>query len=310
MAFQLKILGSNSAIPAYGRNHSAQILIVNGSHYLIDCGEGTQLQIAKYKGKLHKIDNIFISHLHGDHYLGLLGLISSMHLQSRTKDLNIYGPVGLQEIITVQLKYSQTVLNYKVNLTELDANEHIKIHEDRNVTVHSFPLDHRINCNGFFIKEKEKPLRLIKEKLPEEISLSQIADLKKGMDVVDENGEVIYRNAEMTLPPKRSRSLAYCSDTKYDPDIVKYIAGADLLYHESTFLHENEYWAERTYHSTTKQAASIAKEAKVGKLLLGHFSARYKDLTPFQSEAQEIFKNSFLATEGQTYEVEDGLTQQ
>lgn len=305
MTFQIKILGSNSAIPAYGRNHTSQVLTVVNKHYLIDCGEGTQLQIARYKARLQKIDNIFISHLHGDHYLGLIGVLSSMHLQGRQKELNIFGPPGLSEIISVQLRYSQTVLNYLVNFTELNSYDFYKIHEDKYLEVYNIPLQHRIDCSGFLFKEKKKPRRINKDKLPEDFPIRNLVKLKKGEDIYDDEGKILYENSSLTLPPRKSRSYAYFSDTKFDEQLAEYIKGVDILYHETTFLDENAYWAEKTFHSTTKQAARMAKLAKADKLLIGHFSARYKDLNPFLNEAQEEFKNSELALEGKIFEVKE-----
>ncbi|MBL3658589.1 ribonuclease Z [Fulvivirga sediminis] len=303
MSFELKILGSNSATPAYGRHHTAQLLRVKSHNFLIDCGEGTQIQLSRYKCKALRINHIFISHLHGDHYLGLMGLIFTMHLLQRKDDLFIYGQKGLQEIITTQLKYSDTSLNYKIHFHELQNDCSELLFEDKLLTVHSFPLNHRIACCGFLFKEKPKPIRLNKEKLPENISLAQIGDLKKGLDIIDDEGNVLYKNSDITLPPRKSRTYAYCSDTKYDESILPYISDADLLYHEATFLEEKAIWAEKTFHSTTTQAATIAKMAGVKHLLIGHYSARYKDLSPFLNEAKSVFENTSLATEGESTHV-------
>ena len=305
MSFSIKILGSNSAIPAYGRNHSSQLLTVHNHRYLIDCGEGTQLRLSKFKLKISKIDYIFISHLHGDHYLGLQGLLSSMHLLGRTKKLELFGPPGTADIITLQLKYSQTVLNYPINFHEITCDSFCQIHEDKLLEVYSIPLKHKIDCSGFLFIEKPKPRRFIKEKLPSDLTLKEIAILKKGLDITDSNGKVKYKNSDLTRDPRPIRSYAYCSDTKYDVDIIPHVKGVDILYHEATFLHENENWAQTTFHSTSKQAGKIANRAKVGKLLIGHFSARYKDLDPFLVEAREEFKNTELALEGQTFVIND-----
>lgn len=305
MTFRLKILGSNSATPAYGRHHSAQLLNVQNHHFLIDCGEATQIQLSRYKCKTQRINHIFISHLHGDHYLGLMGLIFTMHLMGRQADLHLYGQKGLQEIIITQLKYSNTVLNYNIIFRELDPDTPELLFDDESVEVRSFPLNHRIPCCGFVIKEKPKPYRINKEKLPADLSLANIARLKKGEDVYDENGQLQYKNEELTLPPRKSRTYAYCSDTKYAESILPFISGADLLYHEATFLVERAMWAEHTYHSTTTQAAEIARKAGVKQLIIGHFSARYKDLTPFLAEAREVFDNTLLATEGEIIDVPD-----
>ncbi len=305
MSFSIKILGSNSAIPAYGRNHSSQHLTVHNQHYLIDCGEGTQLQLLKCKLKISKINYIFISHLHGDHYLGLQGLLSSMHLLGRTKILELFGPPGTAEIITLQLKYSKTILNYHINFHEILYDSFCQIHEDKLLKVYSIPLKHKIDCAGFLFREKPKPRRIIKEKLPDDLTVKEIVNLKKGMDITDTNGKVKYKNSDLTKEPRPMRSYAYCTDTKYDEGIIPHIKGVDILYHETTFLHENENWAQTTFHSTSKQAGKIATKAEVGKLLIGHFSARYKDLDPFLVEARQEFKNTYLALEGQTFAIDD-----
>ncbi|MTI20653.1 ribonuclease Z [Fulvivirga sp. RKSG066] len=305
MPFSVKILGSNSATPAYGRNHTAQFIQIQKHTFLLDCGEGTQLQLAKYHCKAQKINHIFISHLHGDHYLGLMGLIFTMHLLRREKDLNIYGPQGLDEIITLQLKYSASALNYKIRFHQTDSTKTELLFADDTIEISSFPLNHRIPCTGFLFKEKPKPIRLHKERLPADLTLLQIATLKKGGDILNENGEVIFKNSDLTLPPRKSRSYAYCSDTKYDETILPYIKDVDLLYHEATFLEAKAIWAEKTFHSTTKEAATIAKKANAGLLAIGHYSARYKDVTPFLEEAKQHFDNTILAIEGESIEIED-----
>ena len=292
-------------MPAYGRHHSAQLLNVQNHYFLIDCGEATQMQLSRYKCKTLRISHIFISHLHGDHYLGLMGLIFTMHLLRRKSDLYIYGQKGLREIITTQLKYSDTVLNYNIQFRQLDPSQPELLFQDNTVEVSSFPLFHRVPCCGFLVKEKPKPLRLNKEKLPPKLSLAHIAQLKKGEDLYDDQGQLLYKNTELTLPPRKSRSYAYCSDTKYEEAIIPHIAGVDLLYHEATFLNAKEMWAAQTFHSTTTQAAEIAKKAEVGQLLIGHYSARYNDLTPFLAEAKAVFDNTKLATEGEAIDVPD-----
>lgn len=305
MPFTLTILGSNSAVPAYGRHHTAQFLTVEGQHFLIDCGEGTQMQCKKYKVKSSKIDHVFISHLHGDHYLGLVGFISSLHLHGRTKDLHIYGPKGLSEIILVQLKYSETILKYKVVLHEIEPDKHKIILETKGLTISTIPHNHRIPCCGFLFQEKEKPFRLIKEKLPEDLSIDNIGRLKKGMDAVDDEGNIIIKRHQVTRAPRKQRSYAYCSDTLYEESLAKVVSGVNLLYHEATFLDEKEIWASSTFHSTAKQAGLTAKNAAVDQLIIGHFSARYRDLTPFLEEAKSVFKNANLALEGKEFSIQD-----
>lgn len=301
MSIRVKILGSNSATPAHRRHHTSQLVNVEGKYYLIDCGEATQLQLKRYKLRAQRINNIFISHLHGDHYLGLMGLLSSMHLMGRNKPLNLYGPKGLSEIITLQLKYSDTVFNYEINFVEIDTEVNQLIHEDELVSVYSIPLNHRIPCSGFLIEEKPKNRRIRREAIPEDFSIRNIIRLKKGEDIYSEEGELLYKNEDMTLPPRQSFKYAYCSDTKYEESIIPIIEGSDMLYHESTFLEEHMDRATTTYHSTAKEAATIAQKARVGKLLLGHFSARYKELDPIQEEAREVFAESYLAIEGEEF---------
>lgn len=305
MTFRLTILGSNSALPAYGRNQSSQVLEAGKCTFMIDCGEGTQIRLSQFKIKHFKIDYIFISHLHGDHYLGLVGLLKSMHLLKRTKDLYLYGPNGLQEIITTQLKYSQTNLNYNIIFKKTNSSTTEILFENGHITVYSFPLDHRIPCTGFIFKEKEKPRRLIKEKLPENLSLTNIGRLKRGEDALDEQGEIIHKNVDLTLPPRKSRSYAYCSDTRYNESIIDDIKNVSLIYHEATFLEDDELRASNTYHSTALQAATIAKKANAEQLIIGHYSARYKDVTPFKREADKCFKNTLLAIEGKTYLIDE-----
>jgi len=301
LGIRVKILGSNSAAPAHRRNQTSQLVNVEGRFYLIDCGEGTQLQLKRFRIRAQRINNIFISHLHGDHYLGLMGLLSTMHLLGRKKALNLYGPQGLSEIITLQLKHSETVFNYELNFHPIDTKVNKVIHEDEFIRVHSIPLNHRIPCSGFLFEEKPKKRRIIKEMIPADFSVRNIVRLKNGEDIEGEDGEIQFKNEEYTHPPKKSFSYAYCSDTKYDESILPYIKEADMLYHESTFLEEHASRAANTYHSTAKEAATIALKANVGKLLLGHFSIRYKELEPIQEEAQTVFENSALAIEGEEY---------
>ncbi len=303
MTFVVKILGSNSAVPAFDRNHTSQIVQVNNKYILIDCGEGTQLQMAKYKVKYSKIDYILISHLHGDHYLGLMGLLFTFHLYGRTKPLTVYGPKGLDEIILTQLKHSQSILNYKIDFIQTDPNQPQLIFENQSFTIKSFPLKHRIPCTGFLIKEKQKKRRIDSDKIPEGFTNEQLALIKKGEDIIDESGRIVIKNKDITKPPKKSRSYAYCSDTKYDEDIIPFIKQVDLLYHESTFMKDLEERAQLTFHSTAQQAATIAKKAKVKKLLLGHFSSRYRQLEPLLNEAKSVFSETELAIEGQKFEI-------
>ncbi|MFO0506107.1 MAG: ribonuclease Z [Chryseotalea sp.] len=300
MSLSVTILGSSGALPQHGRFTSAQWIDVQGTSLLIDCGEGAQMQIKKYDISLARLDYIFISHLHGDHYLGLLGLIFTLHLQKRTRPLHIFGMQGLDEIISIQLKYSKSNLHFPLQFSCLNPHAPTLILDHEKFTVTSFPLTHKIPTCGFLIREKPKPLGIDKTKLTEKISLQAIAKFKQQQDYVTDNGELLAYK-QYTLPPKKTFSYAYCSDTAWDPNIVFVIKEVDLLYHESTFLQTDIAKAEETMHSTAKQAALIAREAQVTKLLLGHFSARYKDLNELLAEAQEIFPDSALACEGNIF---------
>lgn len=243
-----------------------------------------------------------ISHLHGDHYYGLMGLISSMHLYGRKKELNIYGPPGLQEIITIQLKYSETTLNYPVNFKEWTPNTSELIFDNEHLQVHTIPLTHRVSCSGFYFTEKPKSKRLNKAKISGLTQL-QLISLKNGKDLKDDNGKVKGKNEAYTFEAHPSYSYAYCSDTKYDEGIAKQIKEVNLLYHETTFMEDMKERAEKTFHSTTKQAGQLAKLANVDQLIIGHFSTRYKDLSPMIAETREVFSNAELAIEGKTFEV-------
>lgn len=296
--FELLVLGSSSATPTTNRNPSAQLLNVAERFFLIDCGEATQIQLRKFKARFQKINHILISHLHGDHFFGLPGLMASMHLLGRKQDLNIYAPKELKEIIDKINTVSDTKLSYKINW-HFTSNKSLNLlFEDDKVEVFSFPLKHRIFCTGFLIKEKPLPRKIDKSKLKQfNVSFADINRLKNGLDVSDENGKII-KNADLTKDPPPSRIFAYCSDTIYDESLVSYIKEADLLYHESTFLEDKAKRAKETFHSTAVQAAKIAKSARVKTLLLGHFSARYGDLEAFVSEANSVFDKVLLATEG------------
>ncbi|WP_439879808.1 ribonuclease Z [Pontibacter sp. MBLB2868] len=305
MDFELRILGSSSATPSANRHHTAQILTIGNQYHLIDCGEGTQMQLMLYKIKHQRISSIYISHLHGDHYFGLPGLLSTMHLQGRQAPLHLFGPPGLSEILSLQLKYSGTNLCYKLVFHELDTSSYKKIFEDKQITVHTVPMEHRIPCCGFLFREKQKPRPLIKDKLPAFLTPPQLVRLKWGEDIQDEQGNVLVQNHEVTMEPKRSRSYAYCSDSRYKPDLLPYLCNLDLLYHEATFTNELRERAEYTFHSTARQAAELAAAAQVNQLIIGHFSVRYKDLTPLLEEAKEVFPQTNLATEGSVFNVQE-----
>ena len=301
MSLELKILGSNSAAFAHNRHHTSQFLRVQNTYFLIDCGEGTQLLLKKYKIKLSRINHILISHLHGDHYYGLIGLLSTMHLFGRKTKLYIYAPPMLKEIISLQLKASNTSLSYEIIFGEWTPDETELVFENSFLTVHSFPMNHRIPCSGFLFREKPKRRRINKKLLDRELTPLQIIDLKDGKDATDRDGNIIYKNSDITLPPRKSMSYAFCSDTKYNPELADFLREVDLLYHEATFTTDMEDRAELTFHSTAKQAATLARNASVGKLLLGHFSTRFRELGPVLKEAKEVFPNSALAIEGESF---------
>ncbi len=301
MGFVLKILGSNSAAPAHGRNQTSQVLIVDDSHYLIDCGEGTQLQIKTHRVKLTKIHHIFISHLHGDHYYGLIGLLSTMHLYGRKSRLYLYGPPGLNDILSLQFKYSDTTLNFPIQFYEWEPGVKKIIHESAKITVTAFPVNHRIPCSGFLFREKPKSRRIDKNLLPPGTTPAQIMRLKKGEHLYDSSGNLLFKNDQITLPPRPSYSYAYCADTKYDESLLEIISDVDILYHEATFLNDMEERAGLTFHSTAAQAALLAKKARAKKLILGHFSTRYKDLSPVLEEALTVYEESYLGTEGSEF---------
>ena len=308
MSFSVQILGTSSAVDAFGRHQSAQIFRTNGRIFLIDCGEGTQARLKKFKINTNKITDILISHLHGDHYLGLVGLLSTMSLLGRKKPLSIFAPHELKEIIRVQFMHSGTVINYPITFNETQAIKPKKILETQNLIVKTLPLIHGVPCTGFLFQEKPRPYRINPDKLPSGLTKRVIMQLKAGKDVVLENGDTLIA-AELTLPPKLSRSYVYCSDTLYNEDLIPEIKNASLLYHESTFLDKHENKATGTNHSTCKQAATLASKANVKHLILGHFSARYRELDEFNEEAQQTFANSEVAIEGTTYTISDIISE-
>jgi ribonuclease Z len=304
MSLTLTILGCHSATPRVNAFPTSQYLEINNSHFLIDCGEGTQRQMRKYKVGFSKINHIFISHLHGDHFYGLVGLLATYGILSREKELHIYGPKGIKEVTLLQLKVSQSHAKYPIIFHELKSKESQLIFEDDKVTVSTIPLNHRVYTNGYLFTEKEKPRKLHIENIGnyEEINSADYLNIKAGKDVILSTGEIVP-NAELTLPPKKSLSFAFCSDTCYKPDIIPIIKNADLLYHEATFLADREDLAKKTKHATSKQAAQIAKDAEVGQLIIGHYSGRYKDISLFQKEAKEIFENTELAEPGKIFKI-------
>lgn len=303
--FNVTILGSSGALPAYGRFPSSQLVQIQNRQFLVDCGEGAQMQLMKFQANFHRVNHIFISHLHGDHYLGLMGLLFTMHLLRRTNDLHLYSHPGLDEIITTQLKHSRSVPNFKIKFHRLQPGVREIVYEDDALTVETIPLIHKLTCSGFLFREKTKPRRINKEKLPAGLLIRQLAGLKHGADVVDDEGEVLYRNEELTYPPRPSRAYAYCSDTAFNENLVEIVKGVDLLFHEATFTKDEESKAMETQHSTAAQAATIAQKANVKRLVIGHFSARYRELEPVLEEARTIFSATDLAIEGETFSVAD-----
>jgi len=303
MKFEVTILGSSSATPIFNRNPTAQALNVNERLYLIDCGEGTQQQMLRYEVKASRIDHIFISHLHGDHYLGLIGLLSSLHLNGRTQPLKLFCPEPLKEIIELQFKYSETNLQYTIEYHFTNPLKPAIILENQDVTVETIPLNHRIACTGFIFKEKKRLRKLIKEKVEHlQIPIEVYSKLKKGEDYVDAKGK-LYKNDELTTDSAAPRSYAYCSDTLYDEHYFNQIQGVNMLYHEATFLHNMLDRARETHHTTAWQAGDIAVKVGAHELLIGHFSARYKTLNDLLDEAQHVFPNTNLAIEGRTYPI-------
>jgi len=304
MKFEVTILGSSSATPIFNRNPSSQTLNINDRLYLIDCGEGTQQQMLRFGVKASRIDNIFISHLHGDHYLGLVGLLSSLHLNGRTKALNLFAPPQLKEIIDIQLKYSETELQYEINYVHTDPVNPQLIFENQDIKVETIPLYHRIPTTGFLFKQKNRNRKLLKEKAEElNIPIEYYTAIKKGQDYVATDGKV-YKNDELSVAAEPPKSYAYCSDTIYDERYFEQISNVDLLYHESTFLNDMLERAQSTNHTTALQAGQVALKTGAKKLALGHFSARYKTLDDILAEAQTVFPNSELAIEGKTFVIE------
>jgi len=304
MSLSLTILGCHSATPRVNAFPTSQYLEINNSHFLIDCGEGTQRQMRKYKVGFSSINHIFISHLHGDHFYGLVGLLSTYGILSREKELHIYGPKGIKEVTLLQLKISQSHAQYPIIFHELKSKESELIFENDKVSVRTIPLNHRVYTNGYLFTEKEEPRKLHLQNISnyKEIDKADYLNIKAGKDVILSTGEIIP-NAELTLPPKKPLSFAFCSDTKYKPDIIPIIKNVDLLYHEATFLSDREDLARKTKHATSKQAAKIAKDAEVGQLIIGHYSGRYKDISLFQEEAKEIFENTELAEPGKVFKI-------
>lgn len=303
MNFSVTILGSGAALPTHSRNPTSQYIQCNNRHILIDCGEGTQIQMRKFGVKFQHISHILISHLHGDHFFGLVGLLSTMHLLGRDKGITIYAPKELEDILKLQLEIGGAKLGFGITFQPIEKNQKGIIFEDKVLEISTFPLKHKIQTNGFLISEKEKERTLLGDKFKENgLSLTFIPKFKNGEDVIDELGKT-YKYKDYTTPPKPSRSYAYCSDTAYSESIVPFIKDVDLLYHEATFTEKEKERAKSTKHSTASDAAKIAMLANTKKLLLGHLSARFKNNELHLKEAEAIFKNVEVVEDGNEYHI-------
>ncbi|MBV9987956.1 MAG: ribonuclease Z [Chitinophagaceae bacterium] len=298
--FGVTILGNNSALPAYDRHPTAQVVTLNEQLFLIDCGEGTQMQISRYKIRRSRIHHIFISHLHGDHYFGLIGLVTSMGLLGREQELHVYAPPGLEEIVNMQLKVAVTSMPFPLIFHTLQQEG--MLIDNPKFSVECFETQHRIPCWGFIIREKKKPRKIDREKaVAHDVPAAYYEKLKEGLDY-ERDGKLI-RNEWVTFANTPARSYAFCADTKYYEAIAEKTRGVSLLYHEATYLKDLEERAIARFHSTSVQAAAIAAKAGVDRLLLGHFSSKYESLENFLTEAKEIFERTELAIEGVTYKV-------
>jgi ribonuclease Z len=301
---KLTILGCYAATPRTLSNPTSQVLEIKNRFFLIDCAEGTQVQLRKSKVKFSKINHIFISHLHGDHFYGLIGLISTFMLLNRESDLHVYGPKGIKEIILLQLRASGSYTGYNLYFHELESKSSEIIFEDDRVVVKTIPLNHRVYTNGFLFQEKNIERKLNIEAV-ENYNIDKVYynKIKYGGDITLEDGTVIP-NSELSFDPQVSKSYAYCSDTMYDESIIPIVENVDYLYHESTFLESEAHLSERTMHSTAKEAATIALKANVKNLILGHYSTRYGNINLFKSEAETIFPNVHLADDGKEFDME------
>ncbi len=300
---KLTILGCYAATPRTITKPTSQVLEIKNRMFLIDCGEGTQVQLRKNKIKFSKINQVFISHLHGDHFFGLIGLISTFSLLGRTTDLHIYGPKGIKEIILLQLRLSNSWTNYGLYFHELESDESVTVFEDEKVLVTTIPLKHRVYTNGFLFQEKVGERKLNMDAvLNYEIESCYYQKIKNGKDITLEDDRIIP-NSELTFDPIPPKSYAFCSDTVYYEAVIPIIENVDVLYHESTFLESEESLAQKTLHSTAKEAARIALKANVKQLILGHYSTRYESITLFKEEAETVFPEVLLAEDGKTFEL-------
>lgn len=295
------ILGNNSAVPAFNRHPTSQVVSQDGTNYLVDCGEGTQIQMIKYKIRRGKISHIFISHLHGDHYFGLVGLLNTFGLLNHRQELHVYGPSPLQQIVEMQMKVAETILPYPLYFHTLTHPEVLV--DNEKIKISCFPTTHRIECYGFLFEEKEGKRKLLIDKVRKKsIPVSFYTSLQNGLDYITPRGQVV-RNDEVTAAPEKGKKYAFCADTRYDEAMLPYIYNSDMIYHETTYLDNVRDKAFERFHCTTKQAAEIARKAMVKKLLIGHFSSKYNTLEQFETEAKQVFPNTELAIEGNTYEI-------
>ncbi len=297
--FGVTILGNNSAVPAYDRHPTSQIVTVGNQLYMVDCGEGTQIQLMKYKIRRSKISHILISHLHGDHYFGLIGLLTSFGLLGRTQDLHVYAPGNLKEIIELQLQAGDVQLPYNLQIHEI--KEEGLLFENDKVKANCFKTNHRVTCYGFRFDEVKNPRKLDIEKVKRhEIPASFYGKLQEGLDYETKEG-IVIQNETVTIPNEAIKSYAFCADTKYDETILPHIQGVNLMYHETTYLHNLELKATERFHSTSKQAATMAVKANAQQLIIGHFSSKYEKLDEFKDEAQSVFPKTEIAQEGVTF---------
>lgn len=302
--FTVTILGAGSATPMLGRHPTAQVVTYDHDHFLIDCGEGTQFRLIERKIKPGRLQHIFISHLHGDHYFGLAPLLSSLNLSGRTEPMYLYGPRGLDEVLTTMFRVSDTRLGFPLHFTVVDPATPTVLVDLPQLTVESIPLEHRITCSGYLFREKRGKRKLLREKLPADVSVAHMKQLKAGHDVIEEDGTLLYDVATYTTPGPEPGSYAFCSDTRFSEPLIEWVKGVDVLYHEATFLDTHAERAGEVFHSTARQAASVARQAGVGRLIIGHFSSRYKEFSAFLEEARTVFEQTMLAEEGRTYTID------
>ncbi len=296
--FEVTVLGCGSALPTVKHNGSGMVVNIREKYFLVDCAEGTQVELRRNRIHLNRLFTVFISHLHGDHCFGLMGLISTLGLLGRTAPLHVYGPQDIDTLFQPLIDYHCNGMTYEVVFHPIDTHQNTCIYEDRSLQVFSIPLKHRIRCCGYYFKEKELSRHILKDAIEKyAIPISQINNVKAGLDFVMPNGDVI-KNELITTPPTPARSFAYCSDTVFRPEIAEMMKGVDLLYHEATFAESEKQLCSKVYHSTAKQAAEIARLAGAKQLMLGHYSSRYDDESILLKEASEVFENTILAKEG------------